>query len=159
MSHYHITILAQFIHSFCFVDILSKYFVDMAATEEVSNIMIDEDAEINNSEEVPNVKMKPTNEQYEKIGAFYEGNNDFFCVAVVHVMSEMLINLAHNEDMIEKSVFNELWGNLAAQLNDIGPPAFTEAEWRRKWSIRKYNTKKRRLKTLANSEICCGKII
>lgn len=58
---------------------------------------------------------------------------------------------------MEKRVMNELWGDLAARLNDIGPPAFSEAEWKRKWTVHKHYEKKRRLKLLGDSETHSGK--
>lgn len=37
----------------------------------------------------------------------------------------------------------EIWNNLTAELNSIGPPVFSVADWKRKWTVRKSNLKKR----------------
>lgn len=33
---------------------------------------------------------------------------------------------------IDRDNYTELWTQLAAKLNDIGPPAYSNLEWRRK---------------------------
>lgn len=50
----------------------------------------------------------------------------------------------NNEELIDKETFGNLWLNLAAKLNDIGPPEHTVVEWKKIWSSHKsYNNRKR----------------
>lgn len=48
----------------------------------------------------------------------------------------------YNEDSTGKSTLDGLWENLAIELNVIGPPIRTALQWRRVWSIYKYNSKR-----------------
>lgn len=43
----------------------------------------------------------------------------------------------NNEGLIAKDAFDLLWENLASELNDIGPPDHTAAEWKKIWSEHK----------------------
>lgn len=55
--------------------------------------------------------------------------------------------IEHKETAMDKQELNELWNNLVEKLNSLGPPTFTNIEWRRKWSIFKYNSKRKKLST------------
>lgn len=48
----------------------------------------------------------------------------------------------YNEDTTGKSILDELWQKLTVELNEIGPPIRTTLQWRRVWSVYKYNTKR-----------------
>lgn len=37
-----------------------------------------------------------------------------------------------------------MWSILTAELNSIGPPSFTDVQWKAKWSQHKYNKKRKR---------------
>ncbi|KAJ6642808.1 hypothetical protein Bhyg_07762 [Pseudolycoriella hygida] len=98
--------------------------------DELFNQFIEYDEEKENQDD-KSKKIKvltPTQEQYDRISAFYR------------------------ENTTEKRVMDILWSNLVEHLNKIGPPTFSEAEWRRKWTVHKYYEKKRLLKRLADPE-------
>ncbi|XP_037042277.1 uncharacterized protein LOC119078684 [Bradysia coprophila] len=67
---------------------------------------------------------KPTSEQFRKMSSFAK---------------------EHNVEEIDKTTYDMLWNDLAAKLNDVGPPAHTTSAWRRIWSLQKYNNKRKRL--------------
>lgn len=48
----------------------------------------------------------------------------------------------YNENITGKSILDELWETLAVELNEMGPPIRTAMQWRRVWSVFKYNTKR-----------------
>lgn len=57
----------------------------------------------------------------------------------------LLIKVTDNtEEAVGKAVFDNLWDKLAEELNKIGPPNRTSMEWRRVWSVYKYNKKRKR---------------
>lgn len=113
--------------------------------------MMDTDDHNEEKENQPNSRIKParvTKDQYKKIDKFHQGIK--FVLVIDFVAWNILKKIIeHDETLIEKKVFGELWDDLAAKLNDIGPPAFSVAEWKKKWSFRKYNQKKQQAKRLA----------
>lgn len=46
---------------------------------------------------------------------------------------------------MDKNTYNLLWDDLAAKLNDIGPPAHSMTEWKRIWTVHKHYIKRKRL--------------
>lgn len=56
----------------------------------------------------------------------------------------LVIIVENNEGLIGKDSYVALWENLAAQLNDIGPPEHTSIEWKKNWSEHKYNKRRSR---------------
>lgn len=58
----------------------------------------------------------------------------------------MILCFVENDGkQMDKKTYESLWDNLAAQLNDIGPPDHTTSEWKRIWSVHKYNKKRKQL--------------
>lgn len=43
-----------------------------------------------------------------------------------------------------KEEFDQLWQNLADELNVIGPPYYDVSGWQKKWSEHNYNKKRKR---------------
>lgn len=81
----------------------------------------------------------------------------FFILMMIGVKTKN--RTAHNEGLMERDTFNNLWAKLTAELNSIGPPAFSDAVWKRKWSIRKYNKKRRRSIDSTGPDKSSGKFI
>lgn len=53
----------------------------------------------------------------------------------------------HNENNVEvldNSTYNQRWNDLTEKLNAMGPPTHLGNEWKRVWSERKYNKKRKR---------------
>lgn len=63
-----------------------------------------------------------------------------------------MLFIEHDEALIDKTTYDLLWENLAANLNDIGPPDHTVSEWRRIWSVHKHNKKRKRLVESSESD-------
>lgn len=51
-------------------------------------------------------------------------------------------HIEYNEQLTDKAVFNNLWQQLSEELNRIGPPSHSGAEWKKVWSDHKYNMKR-----------------
>lgn len=45
---------------------------------------------------------------------------------------------------MDRDTYMILWDQLAEELNEMGPPTRTSCEWRRVWSVFKYNRKRKR---------------
>lgn len=56
----------------------------------------------------------------------------------------------NNEELVDKETFEHLWVDLAAKLNDIGPPEHTVVEWKKIWSAHKSYRNRRRSGTVTN---------
>lgn len=75
-------------------------------------------------------------------------------VLMIHYVSVfgLVCFVEHNAELLDKCTFDSLWNELAAKLNDIGQPDHTTAEWKRIWSVHKYNRKKRRIAEIDNQD-------
>lgn len=101
-----------------------------------------------NRKVIPNRQAKVTDQQLDKILVFMRGRKEF--ILAYRDTNSLLKIVDHNEGLIEKSTRNLLWQNLAIELNDIGPPDHTVAEWKKIWS----QNKKRKL---SSSSLCAEK--
>lgn len=87
--------------------------------------------------------QKTTKEQYEKIVAFTHSKNkqiEFDNKQVTIVYCKV-----HSEELISTDELDLLWNNLTVELNSIGPPTHSMAEWKQLWSKHKYSEKRKRL--------------
>lgn len=48
----------------------------------------------------------------------------------------------YNEGTTGRSSLDKMWEDLTVELNNMGPPIRTSAQWRRVWSVYKYNQKR-----------------
>ncbi len=58
-----------------------------------------------------------------------------------------LLELFHNEnnpELLDTITYNERWNEITMKLNNMGPPEHSRAEWKRVWSEKKYNKKRKR---------------
>lgn len=55
----------------------------------------------------------------------------------------MLIFAEYSAKTSTKEVYDQLWDTLSIDLNRIGPPVRNSMEWRRIWSLYKYNQKRK----------------
>lgn len=84
-------------------------------------------------------RLKAKKKQIKKLEAFMAGKFEFNrWILKLHWYA----NVEHGESSIEKDKFKERWRNLIRELNDLGPPTFTDSEWKLKWSQHKYNKKR-----------------
>lgn len=93
-----------------------------------------------NEKENSSVKQFKTNrQQFEMMSDFTNGKTN---LDLIRGFIEKVSDTA--EESVGKVVFDKLWEKLAVDLNQIGPPKRTSMEWRRAWSLYKYNNKRKR---------------
>lgn len=49
----------------------------------------------------------------------------------------------NNAEVLGTLTYDQRWGDLTKQLNAIGPPNYSGNEWKRIWTERKYNKKRK----------------
>lgn len=133
----------------CIFIVIFSFFKNMTNAEIDSEeeayrkfIVICEDNESGDEKEsVETVQsnVKTSKEQFAKIIAFAEGekNSDLEFVSFIMNLVE------YNEEGVGKQVFDKMWAQLSDELNQIGPPYRSTSEWRRIWTVNKYNKRKR----------------
>lgn len=85
------------------------------------------------SEETNTMRQPNTTKtQFHIISAFMEGSLNKF--SMFRITTCLSICVENNEELIDKETFALLWVDLAARLNDIGPPDHTVLEWKKIWS-------------------------
>lgn len=87
-------------------------------------------------------RLKTTNEQFTRMAKFMSGMVLLFrfCNTI-----GLFCSVEHKQENLDKSTFYVLWNDLTIELNDIGPPVHSTAEWKRIWSVHKYRNKRKRI--------------
>lgn len=113
--------------------------INDSASTATNSGQVENNDRVDSEIQVQSKQPKTSKEQFSIIAAFMDGK-------IVQILTDItFINIitANDEETIAKDQYNEMWINLADELNEIGPAKHTSVEWRRIWSTHKYNKKRK----------------